>query len=54
MKQQFSGSQIFVIFAIFCAKFSGYRAKGIRTEGRKDHEGLIAVEREASIGEPCS
>ena len=31
---------IFVIFAIFCAKFFDHRTKGIRTEGRKDHKAL--------------
>jgi hypothetical protein len=42
---------ILEIFAIFCAKkFPTIGRKGIRTEGRKDREGLMVVEREACVG----
>ena len=36
---------------LLCKRFLTIGRKGIGTEGRKDHEGLMVVEREACIGE---
>jgi len=35
---------------LVCKNFQTISRKGIRTEGRKDHEDLMVVEREACIG----
>jgi hypothetical protein len=49
MKQQFSGSPILEISAIFCAKNFRLPDEGLCTEGRKDHKDLMVVEREACV-----
>jgi hypothetical protein len=38
---------------LLCKNFPAIGRKGIRTEERKDHEGLMVVEREACIGAPA-
>jgi hypothetical protein len=38
---------------LLCINFPAIGRKGIGTEGRKDHEGLMVVQREASIGVPA-
>ena len=48
MKQRISGSpNLSDLCDLLCQKFPTIGRKGIGTEERKDHEGLMVVEREA-------